>query len=315
MAGSVKICGLAVALAAVLCCGVARRAWAQASEDALRDEIAAKLQAGQTKAAVEQAKVAVEQYPRSPFLYQLLGAGLFKQGVDEEARKAFGRAIELDPSVPQTYFDLALVTLSEKRYGDAAAALETYLHLNPGDARAHMLLGRAYHNLNRTMPAIQQFHRALLLAPSLPLAHYHLGYAYQSQGNSKAALEEFLKEIENNPGFYDSYFLAGDIELNQGHLQRAEELFRKGIGVKPAAYQAHYGLARVMLQNKQPQEAVTELKKALENVPKKVEIHYALARAYQQMGEKDEAQREFQICAGLHEQSQKTNSGIAGRQP
>lgn len=83
-----------------------RPARAQSSEDSLREEIEAKLRTGQLDGAVEQARAAIEHYPRSPLLYQLLGAALFKQGANEEARKAFERAIALDPSVPQTYFDL-----------------------------------------------------------------------------------------------------------------------------------------------------------------------------------------------------------------
>jgi len=313
--GILRACVLWVVVAAGMGGPSAPLAWAQASEEAFRDEISAKLSAGQIDAAVEQAKLAVGKYPRSSPLYQLLGAGLFKQGANEEARKAFGRAIEIDPGVPQNYYDLALVNLSDKRYADTATALETYLRLKPEDAQAHLLLGRAYHNLNRTAPAFQQFQRALALAPTLPLLHYHLGYAYQSQGNSKAALAEFLKEIENNPDFYDAYYLAGDIELNQGDLEYAEGLFRKGIGVKPQGYQARYGLARVMLQTKRSEEAVSELRKALEVAPRRVEIHYALARAYVQMGKREEAQREFQFCAAEHAQSQKRDSGIAGQQP
>ena len=315
MGGILQACVVSLVIAAGLGGPSVPLAWGQASEDALRDEITSKLSAGQTDAAVEQARLAVKQYPRSSPLYQLLGAALFKQGGNEEARKAFGRAIELDHGVPQNYYDLALVNLSDKRYADAATALETFLRLEPENAQAHLLLGRAYHNLNRTGPAFLQFQRALGLAPTLPLLHYHLGYAYQSQGDSKAALAEFLKEIANNPQFYDAYYLAGDINLNQGDLERAEELFRKGISVKPEAYQAHYGLARVMLQSKRTEDAVSELKQALEVAPSKGEIHYALARAYQRMGKRDEAQREFQVCAALHAQSQKTSSGIAGQRP
>ena len=159
----------------------------------------------------------------------------------------FRRAIELDPKIPDNYYDLALLELSDNRLGDAARLLEKYLTLKPGNAQAHLLLGRAEHNLNETIPAIAQFKKALELAPDLPLAHYHLGFAYQSQGDLKPALEEFKKEIEINPTFYDSYCLASEIELEQGNLDGAAELYRRALALRSGGFEAHYGLARVLM--------------------------------------------------------------------
>src|SRR5437763_4585235 len=141
-------------------------AHAQDSEQSLEDGIRDKVKAGRIDAALDQARLAVGQYPNSSTLYQLLGAALFKKGLDEDARTAFRRAVELDPSAPQNYYNLALVNLSEKQYARAVGPLETFLRLDPNNAEAHLLLGRAYHNLNRTVPALEQFKKALTLAPS-----------------------------------------------------------------------------------------------------------------------------------------------------
>ncbi len=290
-------------------------AQARLSQEQLEDQIAAKLQAGETDRALSQALGAAAQYPQSSALHQLLGVALFKVGRKEEAREAFRKAIELDSTLPQNFFNLALLEMSDRRYGQAASALEAYLRLEPRNAEARLLLGRAYHNQNRTIPAIEQFKKALALAPQLPLAHYHLGYAYQSQGELKAALNEFREEIRINPGFYDSYWLAGNIELGQGGLEEAAQLFRRGISVKPQAFQGHYGLGRALLALKQLAEAEGELRMAIGANPENAEAHYALARTYQMMGKKEDAQREYQLCSTLNARSQKRSSGIAGREP
>ena len=174
---------------------------AQDALEDLEDRISAELQAGRIDDAIDTARLAVGQYPKSSQLYQYLGTALFKKGVNEDARTAFRRAIELDPTLPQNYYDLALVELSGKQYAQAVTPLEAYLHLDPQNAQAHLLLGRAYHNLNRTFPAIEQFKKALALNSELPLAHYHLGYAYQSLGKLDDALAEFKQEIAFNPRF------------------------------------------------------------------------------------------------------------------
>lgn len=288
----------------------------QASASDLEDRIQSRIDANQLDDALELAHLAVGRYPNSSRMQQLLGVVLFKKGANEEADAAFRRAIELDPSIPQNYYDLALVNLSQKQYARAVPALEACLRLEPLNAQAHLLLGRADHNLNQTAQAIEQFKKALAIQPQLPLAHYHLGYAYQSQGDLKAALAEFKKEIECNPSFYDSYWLTGNIELRQGNPDAAAESFGKGIHLKPQAWQAHYGLGRVFATKREWSSAETELKKALEGgsaSPENIEIHYALARLYQQMGRKDDAQREFQISRRLNAQRQRMGSGIAGQ--
>jgi tetratricopeptide (TPR) repeat protein len=288
---------------------------AQESPSELETQITAKIDENQLDAALKLADLAVRRYPNSSQMQQLLGVVLFKKGSNEQAGTAFRRAIELDPGVAQNYYDLALVSLSEKQYAVAVPPLEACLRLDPLNAEAHLLLGRAYHNLNQTAPAIEQFAKAVAIEPRLPLAHYHLGYAYQSQGNLKAALEEFKKEIQYNPNFYDSYWLAGNIELRGGEPDAAAELFGKGVRLKPQAWQAYYGLGRVFTTKKQWLEAETELKKALEaSGPENVEVNYALAQLYQQMGRKTDAEREFQICRRLNAQRQGTGSGIAGEQ-
>ena len=286
-----------------------------AQESDLQDQIQAKVAANQLEVALQLAHLAVGRHPDSSPMQQLLGVVLFKKGANEEARSAFHRAIELDASIPENYYDLALVDLSEKQYARAAPSLEAYLRLEPRNAEAHVLLGRAYHNLNQTAPAIEQFKKAIVIEPQLPLTHYHLGYAYQSQGNLEGALEEFKKEIEHNPNFYDSYWLAGNIQLRQGNSDAAAELFGKGIHLNSRSWQAHYGLGQVFAMKNQWSAAEAELKKALQASPDNVGVHYTLARLYQQTGRKDDAQREFGLCNRLNAQRQRGGSGIAGEQP
>ncbi|HMD83737.1 MAG TPA: tetratricopeptide repeat protein [Terriglobia bacterium] len=313
MKGPRRLRGLGATLfLCLLCLWAAGGLRAQESEDSLADQVTADLAAGRLAAALEKAQIAVGKYPKSSHLQQLRGVVLFKKGMNEDARAAFRHAIAYDPSEPQNYFDLALVDLAEKRYPDASQALETYLHLAPRNAQAHLLLGRAYHNQNQTAPAIEQFKKALALNPALPLAHYHLGFAYQSMGNLPSALEQFYLEIQINPDFPTAHWLAGNIELEHGKLPEAEKQFQEATRLNPQAYQPHYGLARIYAARKQFPEAQAEFRAALKSDPDNVEVHYALARLYQQMGNKDAAAREFTVCATLHTRQEKQLSGIAG---
>jgi tetratricopeptide (TPR) repeat protein len=287
---------------------------ASQAQDAAAERIRAAIQAGTVDVAIGDARHALAQFPQSSELHQLLGVALFKKGLNAEAREALRRAIDLDSKDPQNYYNLALVELSGKRYPEATRLLETAVKIDPENALALVMLGRAYHNQNLTIPAIEQFKQALKLAPQMPLVHYHLGYAYQSQGNLTAALAEYEQEIRLNPGFFETYYLAGNIQLGRGNLAEAEGLFRRGVALRPQAVQAHYGLARVLQERGDFTGAEAELKQVIGFKPDHVEAHYALARLYQQLGRQSEAASEFKIVSDLHAREAQRSSGIAGSQ-
>jgi Flp pilus assembly protein TadD len=85
----------------LLCLWAAGTLRAQESEDSLADQITTEIEAGRLDAALAKAQTAVGQYPRSSHLQQLLGVVLFKKGMNDDARKAFRHAIELDPREPR----------------------------------------------------------------------------------------------------------------------------------------------------------------------------------------------------------------------
>jgi len=104
------------------------------------------------------------------------------------------RAETLDAKSFDIHFGLALVLLSENQATPTADELEMAIKVKPSAALAHVLLGRAYQNSNRTLQAIQQFQTALRLDPETQLGHYHLGFAYASLGRNPEAVAEYKPE-------------------------------------------------------------------------------------------------------------------------
>src|SRR5436309_12434248 len=105
-----------------------------------------------------------------------MGMVYFKSQQDAAALQALRRAAQLDGTRFEVHFDLALVLLDQNQYSPAAEELGKPNKLKPTDALAHLLLGRAFQNTNRTLQPIEQFHTALRLDPTVPLRHYHLGF-------------------------------------------------------------------------------------------------------------------------------------------
>ncbi|MCL5671145.1 MAG: tetratricopeptide repeat protein [Acidobacteria bacterium] len=248
-------CALSLALCII---GSAPPLRAQDTKSDTIQQIGWEISTGHIHSALADARQAVEEYPNSAILMHLLAVAESKNDLEDEARESFRKAIRLDPTIPQDYYDLALLDMQAGDYAEATKMIQTYLQVSPQNAKAHLMLGIAYRKQNKDQFAIEQLKQAIAALPGLPLAHYNLGKIYASQGNNKAALDEYRKELGVNPEFYDVYCSAGNAELAEKNFKSAEALFRRGTELKPLAYQAYYGLARVFLAQNQLPEAESQ---------------------------------------------------------
>jgi len=283
--------------------GGALRLSAQNSKSETIQQIGWEISTGNIRPALADAREAVLEYPRSAILMHLLAVAQSKDGLNAEARKSFNKSIELDPTIPQNYYDLALLDMQAGDYNDAIQMLHSFLGVSPQNARAHLMLGIAYRKQNNDPLALRELKQALTMSPNLPLAHYNLGRIYASQHNYKAALSEYRKELGVNPEFYGVYCSAGDAELAVKHPDSAEALFRAGAKLSPLAYQAYLGLARVYVAKKQFSKAENELQKVIVLAPGEIQAHSLLARVYNQLGKPLEAKREELVAETLKSQA------------
>src|SRR5438552_16274776 len=100
---------------------------------------------------------AMAHWTDDPQLQLWLVLVYFKSQQDAAALQALRRAEQLDGTRFEVHFDLSLVLLDQNQYAPAAEELEKANKLKPTDALAHLLLGRAYQNTTRTVPAMEDF--------------------------------------------------------------------------------------------------------------------------------------------------------------
>ena len=301
-------CALAIAFS-VSC--LAPRAYAQDSESSLTHQIGWELSTGNYRSALADARQAVAEFPNSAVLMHLLAAAESKNGLQDDARKSFRKAIRLDPTILQNYYDLALLDMQAEDYNEATEMLKTFLGATPQNAKAHLMLGIAYSKQNNVPLAIEQLKKALAISPKLPLAHYNLGNIYASQGNNMAALDEYKTELGVNPDFYGVYVSAGYSEIGVKQYDAAEALFRRATKIKPLAYEAYFGLARVYLIQNQLPEAESELEMVIDLAPEDIEAHSMLADVYIKLGKTLEANREELVVETLKNQAKQAEASPA----
>jgi tetratricopeptide (TPR) repeat protein len=164
---------------------------------ALRELVVSWIEAGQAKAALEQADAAVQAHPDVAVFHQIRGLALAASGDASGARAAWDRALELEPRNAAALMELAR---SSARGGDVEAALDFYARAAAADrADAAPLVASAelLGSLGRAAEAEQSLAQALERDPydgkvALRLAQLRLERAAPGE-ETQALLERAVR--------------------------------------------------------------------------------------------------------------------------
>ena len=164
---------------------------------------------GATVAAIEveptAAPSAVEalarRFPEPSPAWAEIGAVCERAGQGEPAAHAYALAFKARPSAELGLrFGAALQSLG--RRGEAAAAYQTVLQLDPASAEAWFKLGLALQDSRLPGRAEAAYRRALALRPDLAEAQANLGVALQEQGDLEAAKQAYGRAINLMPSAF-----------------------------------------------------------------------------------------------------------------
>jgi Flp pilus assembly protein TadD len=192
------------------------------------------------------------------------GIGLLKLGRQEEARRAFRSALDIDPDNATALGNLAIV---EMQLGDDEAAL------------AHA-------------------QGAVRAAPEEAVHHYNLGNLLALKKRYEEALPSLRRAIEIDPDYAYAYNEIGNVYLELDHPAEARKAFEAGLNRDRTMAKLHKNLGRAALAEGHPAEAVLHLETALPLYPPadsagKAEATYWLAAAQVALG------RAVEACAAL----------------
>ncbi|MDQ2773754.1 MAG: FG-GAP-like repeat-containing protein, partial [Acidobacteriota bacterium] len=145
--------------------------------------------------AVEALHSALELAPHSVEERINYGIALLRAGKNEAAVAELTKAQKQDPSIPHTWFNLAIFYKHAGDYDKAIEQLRGMIRLVPNEPIPHYNLGavlRAKSDLNAALP---EFLEAEKLNPHLAGPHFQLFTLYQRKGDKDAAARE-RKEFE-----------------------------------------------------------------------------------------------------------------------
>ncbi len=177
------------------------------------------------KDAQRELEKAVAAYPKYAAAWHELGVAHQAQNQMEEARKAYGQALEADPKFIKPYLQLALIAAGERKWDEVADTTDRMVRLNPLDfPQAFLMNSIANLNLRRPDVAEKSAREALKLDPSsrMPKVQHVLGLALANKGDYAGAVEHIKAYLEMAPNASDAEVARKQLtELQQLSAQKA----------------------------------------------------------------------------------------------
>lgn len=252
--------------------------------------ITAHLRRRQTDKALEALKALEKKQPTNPLTHNLRGLALAQKRDFSGARKAFERALELQPTYMPAVAGLARLDLRAKKPDAAKKRYEAVLAKEPNNEQAMLALAVLLRISGAKPQETEQLlKRAVSANPTSVNARTALVNFHLRNRNPKAALaaaQEAQAAVPGNPAVVQMLGLA---QLAAGETRQALGSFQRLAELAPKSPQPHLHMARVHLAEKKPDEAIRALRAALAIQPDLASAHRDIAGIYMRTGRASEA--------------------------
>ena len=96
---------------------------------------------------------------------------LHRLGLYEEAEKFYARALKLNQTSWEAWYNLGIVQMKQRRHAEAVQSFEKSLVINPGNKDAFNNAGTCYMSLRNYSQAVKCYERAMALDPNFFTLH------------------------------------------------------------------------------------------------------------------------------------------------
>lgn len=144
--------------------------------------------------------------------YRNLGKAFYENPTTHnEAAEAFRKALALAPNSTRERLNYGLALLRTGETDQAIAELEKVQRQDPSLPHTWFNLAVTYKKKGEYQHAIEQFRHMTQLVPDEPITHYNLGLLYRLDGKTEAALKEFDTAARLDPNFVAPRFQMFDV--------------------------------------------------------------------------------------------------------
>ncbi len=193
------------------------------------------------------------------------------------------KAIALDPDLPGAYTTLAGLQAAAGQKDQAEVALREALRVDPYDAAAWDLAGRALAEKREFPEAIFDFEKAIRYRPDFAPYLYEYGLTLAGASQFDRA-QEFAEAAERaDPKLAEAHALLGQLLAKKRQLPEAAREYSQAVRLRPDFARVRLDLASVLAAQGDMQGAVQQLREAAKSGDP--EVARIAAGALQRLGE------------------------------
>lgn len=167
----------------------------------------------------------------------------------------------------------------------------------------HRNLGKAFYENPTTHPqAVEEFRKALELAPNSFRERLNYGLALVRAGSAKEGIAELEKAQKQDPALPHTWFNLGIAYKREGRYAEAIQQFERMIRLAPQEPVSHYNLGLLYNLTGKPEDALEQFHLATKLDPRLVAPHFQIYNAHRLAGRTQEAARALEVFQRVKEQ-------------
>jgi tetratricopeptide (TPR) repeat protein len=176
--------------------------------------------------------------------------------------------------------------------------------LKEDDLARYRNLGKAfYENPTTQTQAVDEFKKALDLAPQSARERLNYGLALLRAGKTKEGVAEIEKAQKQDPKIPHTWFNLGIAYKKESEYDKAIAQLEHMAQLAPNEPKTHYNLGVLYKLNGKPDQALKEFETASKLDPNLAGPHFQLYNAYRQAGRTEEGARELKLFQAIKERT------------
>ena len=203
----------------------------------------------------------------------------------------------------QNLLHKAMIASEDGRSGEARAALEKVVELDPQSVAALGQLGQLELQMKDYPKAAHHLSLAHQLRPGDSTFAFDEGRAKEANGDLAGAKEALEASLTLDPAHLDARLLLGEVDLRLKDLKAAADEFEAALLLKPESAEAQLGKAKVQLASGKFSEATKQLEAMEISQPGNAEILDLLVQSYSGLGEREKAEQVAKRATTLRNKS------------
>jgi cellulose synthase operon protein C len=221
------------------------------------------------------------RYPKAPPVQAGIGSLLLLKNDQAGARKAFEKAIQVDPNSIEALVGLVTLDVASKKFPEAKARLEARLAKTPDDPAVLILTARTYAMVGDLARAEAPLLKTLEVSPNSLQAYGMLGQLYMAQKRPDEARQKFAELAARQLKPVAAETMIGMILEMQGKKAEAQKQYEKVLSIDPRAPVAANNLAWTYAESNGNLDVALQLAQAAKaGLPDSLEVNDTLGWVY-----------------------------------